>query len=155
MAEKLSPLQLLESQDLETVQAAIAESEGKLAAITTELEWLRVLERAIEFIKSGRKQRKAIQKPKRRKQRSARREEAAPGPAPEQAEPQKLRPAGRQPSPETVALRDRIAEVIKRRGTPLKVGELTRIVERDYVTVQNAVNGPQFKKTEAGYVLAE
>lgn len=79
---------------------------------------------------------------------------SAPPEQPREGPQDAPRSVGRQPSPETVRIRKRLADALRGRQEPVKIGDLTRMIGEQYGVIANAIKCSQFEKTEKGYRLA-
>ena len=150
-ATKASALDLFNSLTLEAVREQIAEVDGEIAVLEKKRDSLRTIEKAIDIRDNGRVKKTWSRKPKKAADSDTVTvvtdtdtddSDAAATQRPDAS-------AGRKPSPETVALRDRLHKILRLHG-PMKIGDLSRDAKIEYGTVSNALTGPQFRKLDDG-----
>lgn len=149
-ATKSSALDLFNSLSIDDVREQIVEVDAEIAVLEKKRDSLRTIEKAIDIRDNGKKQ--WSRKPK-AKAEQVEAESPVDGDNSSATE-QQSGSAGRRPSPETVALRDRIHKILRLHG-PMKISDLSRDTKIEYGKVQNALTGLQFRKLDDGRYMVQ
>lgn len=148
MPTKVSALALFTALSLDEVRAEITKLDAEIDAIEKRRDMLRTLEKALDIRDHGKKPR-ASRKRKGQAEKDGSHSDEPVVASKDVGETVEQRTAGRQPSPETVALRNRIFQHLRMHG-PQKIGDISRNLSVEYGKVQNALFGQQFRKLDDG-----